>query len=75
MLRGALALGGIGVATALVADRLTPLGQLMADWHTGTGERREFTLADGTTVLLDARSAWMCAMPRAGPRCSCAPGP
>ena len=57
VLRGALALGGIGVVTALVADRLTPLGQLMADWHTGTGERREFTLADGTTVLLDARSA------------------
>lgn len=57
VLRGALALGGIGVASAFVADRLTPLGQVMADWHTGTGERREFMLADGTSVLLDARSA------------------
>lgn len=57
VLRGALAIGGVGVATALVADRLTPLGQVMADLRTGTGERREFTLADGSTVLLDARSA------------------
>jgi len=57
VLRGALALGGLGVATALVADRLAPLGELMADWRTGTGERREFMLADGTSVLLDARSA------------------
>jgi transmembrane sensor len=57
VLRGALALGGIGVANAWVADRLTPLGQVMADLRTGTGERREFKLADGSTVLLDARSA------------------
>lgn len=57
VLRGALAMGGVSVTTALVAERLTPLGQLMADLHTGTGERREFTLADGSTVWLDARSA------------------
>lgn len=57
VLRGALALGGMGLASAWVADRLTPLTQVMADWHTGTGERRAFTLADGSTVLLDARSA------------------
>ena len=57
VLRGALAVGGVTVAAALVAERLTPLGQLMADLRTGTGERRGFTLADGSTVLLDARSA------------------
>lgn len=57
VLRGALAMGGIGVTSAFVADRLTPLGHAMADLRTGTGERRSFTLADGTTVLLDARSA------------------
>lgn len=57
VLRGALALGGVAVTAALVTERLTPLGQLMADLHTGTGERREFTLGDGLAVLLDARSA------------------
>lgn len=57
ILRGALAVGGVAVTTTLVAERLTPLGQLMADLHTSTGVRREFTLADGSTVVLDARSA------------------
>lgn len=57
VLQGALALGGVSVAAAVATDRLMPIGQIMADLHTGTGERREFTLADGSTVLLDARSA------------------
>ena len=57
VIRGALAIGGAAATSVLVADRLTPVGQLMADLHTGTSERREFILDDGLTVLLDARSA------------------
>lgn len=57
VLRGALALGGLGVASAFVAERLTPLAHMTADLRTGTAERRAFTLADGSTVELDARSA------------------
>ena len=57
VLRGALAMGGVAAAASLVADRLTPLAQVLADLRTGTGERRAFRLADGSTVLLDARSA------------------
>ncbi|WCM94987.1 FecR domain-containing protein [Acidovorax sp. NCPPB 2350] len=57
VLRGALALAGTGTATALVADRFAPVRDWTADLRTGTGQRREFTLADGTAVLLDARSA------------------
>lgn len=57
MLRGALAFGGIGLGTALVAQRFVPLQDMLADLRTGTGERRRFTLADGSTLLLNARSA------------------
>lgn len=57
VLKGALAVGSIAVTAGLVVERLTPLDQLMANLRTGTGERREFTLTDGTVVLLDARSA------------------
>ena len=58
MLRGALALGGVTTAAALLtAERYTPLAQLAADLRTGTGERRDFTLPDGSTVQLAARSA------------------
>lgn len=56
VLRGALSVGGVGLLSVLVADRLAPLGQVMADLRTGTGERRKFFLDDGSTVLLDARS-------------------
>ncbi|KAF1023346.1 MAG: Protein FecR [Paracidovorax wautersii] len=41
----------------LVANRFAPLAELTADLYTDTGQHREFALADGTTVLLDARSA------------------
>ena len=57
MLRGALGLGGMAVGTAFVANRHAPLDQWMADLRTGTGERRDFSLPDGSTVTLDARSA------------------
>ena len=55
--RGALAVAGTAATAGLLADRLTPIGELTADLHTGTAQRRNFTLADGTDVLLDARSA------------------
>lgn len=57
MLRGALAVAGTGVATGLVAQRFVPLQDSFADLRTATGERRLFTLADGSTLLLNARSA------------------
>lgn len=57
MLRGALAVGGIGLGTALVAQRFVPLQDTLADLRTGTSERRRFTLEDGSTLLLNARSA------------------
>ncbi|ARU06523.1 iron dicitrate transport regulator FecR [Comamonas serinivorans] len=58
LLRGALALGALGLGSAwLLADRHLPLAQLSADLRTGTGERRTFTLTDGSTVQLAARSA------------------
>jgi len=58
LLRGALAVGGMASAAALlVAERHAPLAQLAADLRTGTGERRDFALSDGSVVTLDARSA------------------
>jgi len=58
LLRGALGLGGVATGAALlVAERYAPLTQLAADLHTGTGERREVALPDGSTLTLDARSA------------------
>lgn len=57
MLRGALAVGGIGMATGLVAQRFVPLQDALADLRTGTGQRRRFDLPDGSSLLLNARSA------------------
>ncbi len=57
LLRGALAVGGVATVAALVAERATPLAQLNADMRTGTGQRRDFTLPDGSLITLDARSA------------------
>lgn len=57
LLRGALGLGGMAVGAGFVAHRHAPIHQWMADLRTGTGERREFALPDGSTVTLDARSA------------------
>lgn len=57
LLRGALGVGGVAVSATLVASRYTPVTQWTADLRTGTGERRDFALPDGSTVTLDARSA------------------
>jgi len=57
ILRGALALGGITAGCGWLLDRQTPLAQWSASLRTDTGQRREFTLPDGSTVTLDARSA------------------
>jgi transmembrane sensor len=57
LLRGALGIGGVSAGAALLAERHLPLSQLSADLRTGTGERRDFTLADGSRLTLDARSA------------------
>ena len=40
-----------------LAEQYTPLLELSADLHTASGERRNFTLPDGSTVTLAARSA------------------
>ncbi|MGJ7489356.1 DUF4880 domain-containing protein [Variovorax sp. ZT4R33] len=57
VIRGALAVAGVGATAGFLTDRITPIGELMADLHTSTAQRQSFTLADGTDVLLDARSA------------------
>ena len=57
VLRGALAFGGVAAGAGLLADRSWPLQDLVADLRTGTGERRAFALADGSRLLLNARSA------------------
>ncbi|OZI44778.1 hypothetical protein CEK29_08770 [Bordetella genomosp. 5] len=57
LLQGALVLAGTAGAALLALDRVRPMGQLLADLRTGTGERRAFDLPDGSHALLDARSA------------------
>lgn len=56
VLLNAAALAGAAAAGGWVANRVTPLGNLMADLGTATGERRAFTLPDGSLLTLDARS-------------------
>lgn len=50
----ALLLLGLG---SYALNRQQPLTALIADLHTGTGERRQVRLADGSTLILNARSA------------------
>ena len=58
LLRDALGLGGLATGAALLAaDRWVPLATLAADLRTGTGERRDWHLPDGSRLTLDARSA------------------
>lgn len=45
----------LGLGAALV-DRYQPVTGLLADYRTGTGERRSFTLPDNTLLVLNARS-------------------
>lgn len=57
LLRGGLAIAGIGAGTALLVQRHTPLAGLTADLRTATAERRRHTLEDGSILTLNARSA------------------
>lgn len=53
---GALAVAGAGIVGSAVADRFMPVHGLLADARTATGERRTIDLADGSRLLLDART-------------------
>ncbi|HDS1736498.1 MULTISPECIES: FecR domain-containing protein [Pseudomonas] len=57
VLGGGLAAVLLTLGSAAWVNRLMPLEHAFADLRTGTGERRRFTLADGSRVQLDARSA------------------
>lgn len=56
-LGGGLAMFLLGLGAGAIGNRVAPLGDLLADLRTGTGERRTFTLADGSRLCLNARSA------------------
>lgn len=58
LLRGALAVGAVAVSTPLLSLRGGPLHERWgADLRTSTAERRRFSLEDGSSLLLNARSA------------------
>lgn len=57
LLRRSLGLAAIGLATGALTHRFLPLQNLVADLSTGTGERRRFDLPDGSSLMLNARSA------------------
>ncbi|MEG1628143.1 FecR domain-containing protein [Pseudomonas sp.] len=57
VLGGGLAMLLLGLGCAGLAHRRTPLGDLLADVHTATGERRSLTLSDGSRLRLNARTA------------------
>lgn len=57
ILSGALMFAGVGGVTSIVASRQISIAQMLSDLHTGTGERKTFTLPDGSDVQLNARSA------------------
>lgn len=54
---GTLALALAAAGTAWLVDRQTPMATLLADRRTGTAHRRNERLADGSELLLNARSA------------------
>lgn len=56
LLRGALALAGLGVGAQLIGRHGLPL-ELDADLRSGTGERLSQSLSDGSQLRLDACSA------------------
>jgi len=57
MLRAALGVAGLGLGSSWVARSSGLLADWRADLHTATGERKTFTLADGSRLQLDARSS------------------
>jgi len=56
ILKGLAALGAVIPAAYLLHER-DSLSQVLADLHTGIGERRQFTLADGSQIWLNTDSA------------------
>lgn len=56
-LQGALAVTAAVSTAGWLFNRHTPLTGLVADLHTGTGERSTQRLADGTRITLNARSS------------------
>lgn len=56
LVRGGLAAVLATCATGWLVHRQTPVGTLLADLHTGTGERLHHRLPDGSAITLDARS-------------------
>jgi transmembrane sensor len=57
ILRGAMGFVALAAGGGALLNRVTPLRMLNADLHTATGERRSFALPDGSTLMLNARSA------------------
>ena len=57
MLRNALGLAAVGLGSAALMQRYTPLETLSADLRTHTAERQRVVLADGSELWLNARSA------------------
>ena len=57
LLRGALGVAGISLAAGWAGREAGLVPDWRADLHTGTAERRRHVLADGSTLLLDARSS------------------
>ncbi|MAM75928.1 FecR domain-containing protein [uncultured Tistrella sp.] len=55
--RRAVLTGGVALMAGAAASQLVAPGRLLADETTGTGERRELVLADGSRVELGGRSA------------------
>lgn len=56
VLLSAAGLLGVAAGGGWMANRITPLANLVADLGTATGERRRYTLPDGSALMLDARS-------------------
>ncbi|KAF1049572.1 FecR domain-containing protein [Xylophilus sp.] len=54
---GAVAFAGLALGAGWMVRGSGAAAALWADLRTGTGERRNLRLADGSTLLLDARSA------------------
>lgn len=57
LLRGALAIAGVGLGGRLLSQPGMPLAEFGADVRTGTGERLSRTLVDGSRIVLNAQSA------------------
>ncbi|AFK55980.1 FecR family protein [Tistrella mobilis] len=55
--RRAVLTGGVALMAGAAASQLVAPGRLLADETTGTGERRQLVLADGSRVELGGRSA------------------